>query len=119
MKQSDLTIISRILLMSFILLYSIEALSLIRNILLLAFLLINYLPALIAIFRADKIIKEDWEDVIAFFAIFFLVMSLIGLPFWVSIIVLFVFGAIVYYFKRGLPNFKWLRKKNSEVDNNF
>jgi MFS family permease len=57
---------------------------------------------------------------IAFFAMFFLILAIAGLPFWASLLILFVLGAGVYYFKNpGQVNLKSWKKKASEPDDNF
>jgi hypothetical protein len=97
MKNKEL--ISRVLLMSFILLYSLGVLPFVSKVLLAVFLLLNYLPALIVIFKANKIVKDDWESVIAAFAMFFLILPIVGIQFWTGIILAIVIGCIFYYLK--------------------
>ncbi len=107
MKNQDL--MSRALFMSFILLYSLGVLPLVSEVLLVIFLLLNYLPSLIVVFKTNKVVKDDWESIIAALAIFFLLLSIVGLQFWMSLILLVVLGCLFYYFK--------FPKKQKQINN--
>jgi len=105
--KNNFSLISRIVLMGFILGYVLGIFHALRDGFLATYLLINFLPALKSLFKQGKVdLKKDWEAVIAGISLPFLILSFIGKSLLWAIPIILIAGAILYYGRKWFFSLK-------------